>query len=189
MIDWPLLVIQISTCMPAHHQTSWAKTQRSHAPSALHLTSTTYALTCLKNTGSMVHTCLHISTLARWVHSKLVIAFSPLHWYKEPLCALRMVIGIPMRRKQPTYSYSWNFYMNAIAEQGPHLRGNLQCATKFTSLVTQAQSHTHIYTHTHTRACPVITDEGNFSLCLQSPVSSVLQPLMGRRVSTVVTEI
>lgn len=174
--------------MPAHRQTSWAKTQRSHAPLALHLTSTTYAQTCLKNTGSMVHTCLCICTLTHWVHSKLVIAFppnlQPLHWYKEPLCALGMVIDIPVWRKQPTYSFSWNFYMNAIAEQGPHLRGNLQCATKLTALVTQPHTHTHL--HIHTQACTVITEEGVFSL-YTSAVSSVLQPLMGCRVSTVVT--
>lgn len=30
-------------------------------------------------------------------------------------------------RKQPTYSFSWNFNTSAIAKQGPHLVGNLQC--------------------------------------------------------------
>lgn len=173
--DWLILfLLQISTCMQVHLQTSWAKTQRSHAPLALPLTSTTYAQTSPKTTGSMVHTFLQISTLTCRVHSKLVIAFSsnfqPPYWYKEPLCALRMVIGIPMPRKQPTYSFSWNFYMNAIAEQGPHLQGNLQCATKFTVLVTQPHNHTP-HTHTHKQA-QSWHEEGVFSVCihLKSPV-------------------
>lgn len=54
---------------------------------------------------------------------------------KEPLWALRRVIGIPAQRKQPTYSFCSKFYMNAITEQGPHLLGALQCATKVMALV------------------------------------------------------
>lgn len=177
--------------MRALLQTFWAKTQHSHAPSALHLTSTTYAQTSPKTTGSMVHTCLHISTLTRWLHSKLVIAFSPnfqpLCRYKEPLCALSMVIGIPVRKKQPTYSFSWNFYMNAIAEQRPHLLGNLQCA-KFMVLVTQPRTATHTHTLTHNNMDSHHWGGSLLSL-YTSPVSSVLQPLMGCRVSTVVTRI
>lgn len=161
--------------MRAHLQTSWAKTQHSHAPLALHLTSTTYAQTSLKTTGSMVHTCLHISTLTRWVHSKRVIAFPPNFRLFTDTKSLSVpsgwLLAFHCRRKQPTYSFSWNFYMNAIAEQGPHLQGNLQCATKFTVLVTQPHSHTHntcthTRTHTDTRACTVITEEGVFSLCV-----------------------
>lgn len=106
----------------------------------------------------MVHTCLHTSTLTGWLHSKLVIAFShnfwPLYWYKEPLCALRMVIGIPEGRKQPTYSFSWNFYMIAIAEPGPRLWGNLQCATKFTVLVTPHVSQGYAQSSLRTEEWP-----------------------------------
>lgn len=190
LTDLSLFLFQISTCLLAHLQTSWAKTQHSHAPLALHLTSTTYAQTYLKTTGSMVHTCLNISTLTRWVHSKLVIApnFEPLYWYKEALYALRTVIGIPLQRKQPTYSFSWNFYMNAIAELGPHLQGNLQCATKFTVLVTQPHSHTHTRTYTHTYTSMHSHRWGGVFSLYTSSVSSVLQPLMGCRVSTVVTK-
>lgn len=78
---------------------------------------------------------IHINTSS----VKAVIAFSPnfqpLRWHKAPLCALGMVIGIPLEWKQHTYSFSWNFYMNAIAEWEPHLQGNLQCAAKFTVFV------------------------------------------------------
>lgn len=53
-VDLSVCLVQISTCMRAHLRTSWARTRRSHAPSALHLTSTTYAQTSPKTTGSMV---------------------------------------------------------------------------------------------------------------------------------------
>lgn len=134
-----LYLVQISTCTRAHLQTSWAKTRPSHAPSALRPTSTTYARTSPKTTGSMVRTGSRVSTLTCRVHSKLVIALSPkltasLLWHKEPLCALRMVIGIPMQRKQPTYSFSWNFYMNAIAEKGTTPTGEFTVCHKVHSL-------------------------------------------------------
>lgn len=176
--------LQISTCMQVHPRTSWAKTQHSHAPLALLPTSTTSAQTSLKTTGSTVRACLQISTLTCRVHSKL-IAFSsnyqPLYWHKELLCARGMVTGIPMLRKQPTYSFSWNFYMNAIAEPGPHLQRNLQCATKFTVLVTRP--------HNHTQTCTVMRWRGSLLSVYTSHVSCVLQPLMSCRVSAVVTRI
>lgn len=130
-----LYLVQISTCTRAHLRTSWAKTRPSRAPSALRPTSTTYARTSPKTTGSTVRTR---STLTSRVHSKLVIAlspnFQPLPWHKEPLCALGMVIGIPMQRKQPTYSFSWNFYMNAIAEKGTTPTGEFTVCHKVHSL-------------------------------------------------------
>ena len=100
--------------------------------------------------------------------------------HKEPLCALRIVTGIPGGRKQSTHSFSCNFYMNTAAQQGPHLQGNLQCATKFTVLVTLP----HAYTYTHTSAQ---SSQRREPFLHASPVSSILQPLTGCRLSTVVS--
>lgn len=121
------------------------------------------------------HACRHPHQRVECTQ-KPVIAFAaklqPSDWHKESLCALRTVTGIPTARKQPTYSFSWNFYMNAIAERGPHLQGNLQSATKFTVWLTwRPHNHTHIHTHTHTLAQS--WHEGwVFSVCihLTSPV-------------------
>lgn len=76
------------------------------------------------------------------------------------------LLAFQCRVKQPTYSFSWNFYMNAIAEQGPHLQGNLQSATKFTVLVTQPHSHihTHTLTHTHRHAQSSLRRESSLSV-------------------------
>jgi len=91
------------------------------------------------------HSCAYPHWHAEHIWKLLLLFtrnFQHLCQYKECLCALRMVIGIPEGRKQSTYSFSWNFYMNAIAEQGPHLQRNLQCATKFTVSVILP----HVYT-------------------------------------------
>lgn len=87
---------------------------------------------------------IHINTLSAL---KAVIAFSPnfqpLYWHKEPLCALRDGYWHSSGVETNMYSFSWNFYMNAIADWEPHLQGNLQCATKFAVFVTHLYSYTH----------------------------------------------
>lgn len=69
--------------------------------------------------------------------------------------------------------------MNATAELGPRLWGNLQCATKFTVLVPPHVSQGYAQSSLRTEEGP--------SLHASSPVCSVLYPLMDCRVSTVVT--
>lgn len=64
LIELCLPSIQTSTCMWGLRPTFWAKTRRSHAPSALLPTSTTYARTSQKTTGSMVLSHTHINTLS-----------------------------------------------------------------------------------------------------------------------------
>ena len=105
---------------------------------------------------------IHIN-MPNALRSSYYFFFSPSRFEppdKETLCALRMVMGIPLLRKQPTYSFCWTFYMNAIAEQWPHLQRNVQCAAKFTLLLTQPNGHAH--------ACTLLI----FSvyICVESPV-------------------
>lgn len=85
----------------------------------------------INGTHMLTHIHINILSALKTCYCFFFSNSQPLDRYKEPLCALRIVIGIPVWRKQPTYSFLWNFYMNAKAEQGPHLQGNLQCATKF----------------------------------------------------------
>lgn len=100
----------------------------------------------------LVHVRINRLSVLKTCYCFFSYKFWALYWNKEPLCALRMVIGIPVGRKQPTYSFSWNFYMNATAEQGPHLQGNLQCATKFTVPVAPQRSRTYTCSYSRGRA-------------------------------------
>lgn len=114
------------------------------------------------------HTRSHISTLTR----RAVVAFSP---HFQPLLLTQRSSLCPWDGywhssavETNTYSFSWNFYMNAIAEREPHLQGNLQCATKFTVFVA------HLYSYTHGHAQSPLRREFlslSLSLCirLQSP--------------------
>lgn len=162
-----LVSLQISTCTRAHLQTSWEKTQHSHAPSALRLTSTTYEQTSQKTTGSMVHPCWLISTLTCQMHSKVVIAFSrnfqPLFRYKELLCALRIVTGIPEGGKQSTHSFSCNFLYECQSSTRTTPTGEFTVCHKVHSL-----SHTTTSIHLRLKMCTVITEEGALPASISS---------------------
>lgn len=75
---------------------------------------------------TLAHLHINMQSALKTCLLSIILSASP-----QTSCTLRMIIGIPQKRKQSTYSFHWNFYMNATTEQGPHLQGNLQCATKF----------------------------------------------------------
>lgn len=127
-MTWPVIGPQISIFMQEHLQTSWEKTRHSHVPLARHLISTTYAQTFLKTTGSMVwfHTFAYINPA--------VIPFPPASLLTQRTSVCPRDAYWHSSGDETTHSFSWNFYMNATAEQQPHLQGKFIVSHKVHSL-------------------------------------------------------
>lgn len=113
----------------------------------------------------MVHTYMCFET-----QTALKIRLLPLHQTpsfsadtKSLSVPCRLLLAFRREGKQSTYSFSWNFYMNTIAGQGPHLCGNLQCVPQSSG----SYLHNHWLTHTS------VTKRGTLSM----PLSAVLQPV------------
>lgn len=155
---------QISTCTPARHPTFLAKTRRSHALSGLPLARTTSAQTSQKIIGSMVGMLAGVCCAPK----KLLSALRDGYWHSRSW-------------KEPTHSFRWSFYMNAIAEnRGIHSMSQSSWFQSCCCITAHAGTHTCARTCTHKECLPRL---------YTSRVSGVLQPLTACHVSTVVTGI
>lgn len=65
---------------------------------------------------------------------------------------LGWLLAFQREENSPLIHLVRTFYMNAIAEQGPHLLRNLQCSTRFTVLQPHACTHTHTSMRCHPHA-------------------------------------
>lgn len=151
-------------------RTFWAKTQRSHAPSAHRRTSTTYARISRRTIGSMVHTCLHRFTLARWVRSKRLIAVPPKNVQpdtKSPCVASGWLLAFQCGGNSPRIHFIWM----------PSLSRDHTYWGIYTQSCHKVHGACHMTTHSHTEihvwTCRVISGAGLSSLH-PAPVWSIL---------------